>query len=129
MAHQEGTAEKYYRVFEKNKSSVKASKKLHGVTRNCEKNDKELGTKKAAKESGECELVIADSLGTNKLPGKKVLLQALQNLFAEEISLQSFTMSLVREKIQSDPILCKESPIRVYGRIRAEWRHSSQTAW
>ena len=69
--------------------------------------------KKAANESGECELVIADSLGTNKLPGKKVLLQALQNLFAEEISLQSFTMSLVREKIQSEPILCKESPKRV----------------
>ena len=81
--------------------------------RNCENNDKELGTRKAANESGECELVIADSLGTNKLPGKKVLLQALQNLFAEEISLQSFTMSLVREKIQSDPILCKESPKRV----------------
>ena len=40
MAHQEGTAEKYYRVFEKNKSSVKASKKLHGVMRNCEKNKK-----------------------------------------------------------------------------------------
>ena len=62
-----------------------------------------------------CELVIADSLGTNKLPGKKVLLQALQNLFAEEISLQSFTMSLVREKIQSDPILCKESPKKSIG--------------
>ena len=58
--------------------------------RNFEKNDKELGTRKAANESGECELVIADSLGTNKLPGKKVLLQALQNLFAEEISLQRF---------------------------------------
>ena len=38
-------------------------------------------------------------------------------------------MSLVREKIQSDPILCKESPKRVYDRIRVEWRYSSQTAW
>ena len=38
-------------------------------------------------------------------------------------------MSLVREKIQSDLILCKESPKRVYNRIHTEWRYSSQTAW
>ena len=60
MAHQEGTAEKYYRIFEKNKSSVKASKKLHGVTRNCEKNDKELGTRTRT----------ADSLGMERAPWK-----------------------------------------------------------
>lgn len=37
-------------------------------------------------------------------------------------------MSLVREKIQSDPILCKESPKRLYDRIPLKWRYSSQTA-
>ena len=88
-----------------------------------------MGTRKAVNESNECEPVTAASLGMKRAPWKEESLQALQNLFAEEISLQSVTMSLVREKIQSDPILCKESPIRVYGRIRAEWRHSSQTAW
>ena len=64
-----------------------------------------------------------------RAPWKEESLQVRQNLFAEEVSLQSVTMSLFREKIQSDPILCKESPIRVYGRIRAEWCHGSQTAW
>ena len=85
----------------------------HGVIRNCEKDDKKLGTRKAVNESNECELVTAASLGMERAPWKEESLQALQNLFAEEISLQSFTMSLVREKIQSDPILCKESPKRV----------------
>ena len=126
MAHREGTAEKYYRLFGKNKSSVKASKKLHGVMRNCEENDKELRTRKAINKSSESELVTADSPGTERAPWKEESLQALLNLFAEEISLQSVTMSLVREKIQSDPILCKESPKRVYDRIRAEWRYKSQ---
>ena len=87
MAHQEGTAEKYYRVFEKNKSSVKASKKLHGVMRNCEKNDKELGTRKEVNEFSEYELVTANSLGMERAPWKEESLQTLQNLFAKEISL------------------------------------------
>ena len=87
MAHQEGTAEKYYRVFEKNKSSVKASKKLHGVMRNCEKNDKELGTRKKVNEFSEYELVTANSLGMERAPWKEESLQTLQNSFAKEISL------------------------------------------
>ena len=119
MAHRECTAEKYDRLSEKNKLSVKASKKLHGIMRNCEENDKELSTRKAVNGSSECELVTADSPGTERAPWKEESLQALLNLFAEEISLQSVIMSLVREKIQSDPILCKESPKRVYVRIRA----------
>ena len=119
MAHRECTAEKYDRLSEKNKLSVKASKKLHGVMRNCEENDKELCTRKAVNESSECELVTADFPGTERAPWKEESLQALLNLFAEEISLQSVIMSLVRGKIQSDPILCTESPKRVYVRIRA----------
>ena len=34
MAHRESTAEKYYRVFDKRRSSVKASEVLHGIMRN-----------------------------------------------------------------------------------------------
>ena len=36
MAHRENTAQKYHRVLEKSKSSVKASQKLHGIMRNTE---------------------------------------------------------------------------------------------
>ena len=36
MAHRENTAQKYYRVLEKSKSSVKASQKLHRIMRNTE---------------------------------------------------------------------------------------------
>ena len=118
-----------WEICEARKNLSRSQLSPHGVIRNCEKDDKELGTRKAVNESNECELVTAASLGMERAPWKEESLQALQNLFAEEISLQSVTMSLVREKIQSDPILCKESPIRVYGRISAEWRHSLQTAW
>ena len=67
MAHRECTAEKYDRLSEKNKIFVKASKKLHGIMRNCEENDKELSTGKAVNES-ECELLTADSPGTERAP-------------------------------------------------------------
>ena len=39
MAHRESTAEKYYRVFDKSRSSVKASQVLHGMMRNEEKSN------------------------------------------------------------------------------------------
>ena len=68
MAHRECTAEKYDRLSEKNKTFVKASKKLHGIMRNCEENDKELSTGKAVNESSECELLTADSPGTERAP-------------------------------------------------------------
>ena len=86
MAHREGTAEKYYRLFEKNKSSVKASKKLHGVMRNGEENDKELSTRKAVKESSESELLTADSPGTERAPWKEdVLTSAAKSICRRNI--------------------------------------------
>ena len=55
--------------------------------RNCEKNDKELGTRKEVNEFSEYELVTANSLGMERAPWKEESLQTLQNLFAKEISL------------------------------------------
>ena len=55
--------------------------------RNCEKNDKELGTRKEVNEFREYELVTANSLGMERAPWKEESLQTLQNLFAKEISL------------------------------------------
>ena len=46
MAHREPTAEKYYRVFDKSRSSVKASQVLHGMMRNEEQsNEKRIKEK------------------------------------------------------------------------------------
>ena len=122
MAHREGTAEKYYRLFEKNKSSVKASKKLHGVMRNGEENDKELSTRKAVKESSESELLTADSPGTERAPWKEdVLTSAAKSICRRNIVAKCHHVFQFEKKIQSDPILCTESPKRVYDRIRGEW--------
>ena len=55
-----------------------------GFMRNCEKNDKELGTRKEVNESKECELVTADSLGTERARRKEESLQALQFLLQKK---------------------------------------------
>ena len=127
MAHREETATKYYRVFEKNKSSVKASQKLHAVMRNCEANDKGERTEKALDESqsNESEHIAASSPVIVRSPWKEESVKALCDVFAEEISAQQITITSVREKIQSHPILSKEDPKRVLDRIRAEWRYNT----
>ena len=54
--------------------------------RNCEKNDEELGTRKAVDESNESELVTADSLGTERAPWKEdVLTSAAKSICRRNI--------------------------------------------
>lgn len=129
MAHREDTAAKYYRVFDKNKSSVKASQKLHGIMRNSEEIDKEERTEKALDESkmNESEHFATSSPIIVRFPWKEEAVKAMFELFEEEISAQQITLPCVREKIQSHPVLSKEDPKRVYDRIRAEWRYKTQT--
>lgn len=52
MAHRESTAEKYYRVFDKHRSSVKASQMLHGMMRNAEKEELFQTGKEVEEENG-----------------------------------------------------------------------------
>ena len=59
-----------WEICEALKNLSRSQPSPHGVIRNCEKDDKKLGTRKAVNESNECELVTAASLW-NELPGKK----------------------------------------------------------
>ena len=128
MAHREVTAQKYYRVLEKSKSSVKASQKLHGIMRNTEESSEaKQQAQEHPKEVTEDDTTIHDeSPMVERIQWTDESLNAIQTLFAKEIDAQNITISCVRQKIQSDPILSKEDPKRVYDRVRAEWRFKSK---
>ena len=135
MAH---TAEKYYRVFDKRRSSVKASQVLHGIMRNAEKRFEEMqkgkveeslqpGKKveeeshKSSEERSEekMEELSQEVQGVEKEREEKT--NAIKHLFRAEINAQSISIASVREKIRSYPILCNEEAKKVYDKVRAHW--------
>lgn len=124
IAHREITEQKYYRVLEKSKSSVKASQKLRGIMRNTD----ESSRAKQQAQTYPHEVTVDDtavqdeSLVAEGAPWREESMDAIRTLFAEEIIVQNITISCVRQKIQDDPILSKGEPKRVYARVRAEWR-------
>ena len=149
MAHRETTAEKYYRVLYKSKSSVKASQILHGMMRNPQKSEgesskneiKELApTAEGAKvgneksEEGRVKELALSSKGVKEneeslsiaSPISDQVANAIKELFRSEINEQKISMASVREKIQSNPILVKEGAKKVYDKVWAQWRFSTQ---
>ena len=99
MAHREDTAQKYYRVFEKSKSSVKASIKLYGIMRNADDS-----SEAEEQEQTDLEDVTKDDtkiqdkvLLPERVPWKEESINAIQAVFAEEIAAQDITMSCVRQ--------------------------------
>ncbi|KAJ7386730.1 hypothetical protein OS493_006742 [Desmophyllum pertusum] len=130
MSHRESTAEKYYRVFDKNKSSVKASQTLHGMMRNTKSKSpivREEESEEGVDKFAENKDVQGDSATTSRSPWNEDSIEALRTLFKEEISAQSVSMTCVRDKIESNPVLCLEDPKRVYDKVRAEWRYKGNT--
>lgn len=138
MAHRESTAEKYYRVLDKSRSSVKASQVLHGIMRNEEKrNEKRLKEKTEEKSNsgsveemtneksntGSVEEMTSEKRNSQSLEEK---MDAIKKLFGPEIDAQSISIATVREKICLNPILCNEDAKKVYDKIRAQWRYKAQ---
>ena len=52
----------------------------------------------------------------------KQQIEAMRELFHEEIDQKSVTMALVREKITDNAILCNQDPKKICDRVRSEWR-------
>lgn len=135
MAHRETSAEKYYRVLDKSKSSVKASQILHGMMRNPQKS--EGGSNKHEMKELAPTVEEEAEIGNEKVEGgiKELALSskeveektnAIKELFRSEINEQKICMASVREKIQSNPILVKESAKKVYDKVRAQWQFNSK---
>ena len=125
MAHREDTAQKYYRVFEKSKSSVRASQKLHGIMRS-HGEDKSTPETYAANSQVDEDTTgckpsdPATSSLTKRSPWKEDSLQAIWTFFQEEIVIKRISIYVVQKKKKARPSLYKEDPKRVYDRIRAE---------
>jgi len=104
MAHQEETAQKYYRVFEKSKSSVKASQTLHGIMRNTDESSENLQpTQTSLPEATKDDTKIQEGQNPRKperVPWKEESINAIQTLFAEEIAAQNITFTGVKEKLR-----------------------------
>ena len=124
MAHRENTAQKYYRVFEKGKSLVKASQKLNTIMRSHAHHENSRHTLPAEED---CKIPDSTLDDVARSTSKRVSwnedeLAAIRSIFQEEIAAKSVTIEVVRRKIQTHPSLATKNPKRVYDRIRAEWR-------
>ena len=117
MAHREDTAQKYYRVFEKSKSSVKASQRLHGIMRNSGHGETVTCSEELpdTEQKNVCEMHATgeQSSCTKRSPWTEDAIEAVQSVFKEEIDAQKISIDTVREKIKLNPCLKKESPKRV----------------
>ena len=131
MAHDVATARKYYRLQEKAKSSVKASRKLRTVMREQpqkkishdpekESEDNESCSKISAKE--ECQSKASKATWTAE---RKAV---LRTVFQEEINQKEVTLQAVRSKIANHAELKDEDPKRVLDKVRSEWRYSKQSS-
>lgn len=88
MAHRESTAEKYYRLFDKRKSSVKASQALHVMIREGTQKEEKQESKQAVEKSPENIDFQDKRILTARSPWNEDSLTAVQALFQEEIATQ-----------------------------------------
>lgn len=117
MAHRESTAEKYYRLFDKRKSSVKASQALHGMMRETEQKEEKQESKQAVEQFPENNDFQDKCVPTARSPWNEDSLKAVQALFQE----------IATQDIKRDPVLRHEDPKRVYNKVRAQWRYKGKT--
>lgn len=141
MAHNLSTAKKYYRLQEKSKSSVSASKQLRQIMRreadsekSSSSNQFEVETPKVLEgkqfsNSESCDAFDDSSnLSTpverapGKVPWNKDKEFAVENLFKEEIQNQSVSMEIIRAKISANDFLKNEDPKRILDKVRSKWR-------
>ena len=123
MAHNTGTAQRYYKLHEKSLSSVQASKQLRKVMRGkIQEEDgyedpKSTVTSTSQATSDEC---ISTSPRISWSTDKEKM---LKTLFKEEIEKKKISIVTVKSKISGNPLLGNESPKRVYDKVRAQWRY------
>ena len=102
MAHRKETAQKYYRVFEKSKSSVRASQTLHGIMRNTDESSENLQeTQTSLPQATKDDTKIQERQNprkTERVPWKEESIVAIQTLFSKEIAAQNITFTGVKEK-------------------------------
>ena len=130
MAHNLQTANKYYRLQEKSKSSVQAYKQLRNIMR--QQSDNPDQTLKAKPNSisvslspSASEAVVPKTSKRSWKEDKEALIKAV---FKDEIEREAITLATVKAKISDQPQLREEDPKRVMDKVRAQWRFSKASS-
>lgn len=123
MAHNVGTARHYYKLNEKSKSSVKASRQLRCVMRG--ENEQKESDRKGLPVISSPEKCKSKTSKGSWSPAKETL---VRDVFEKEIAQQSVSLEIVKSKISKLPELQNESPKRVLDKVRSQWRYEKNTA-
>ena len=122
MAHNVSTAVHYYKLTEKSKSSVKASKQLRNVMRG-ENQQKEMDKEENAV-SPPTDKCQSNASRASWSPEAESL---VKDLFQGEIVERSISLGTVKSKISDHPVLQNEDPKRVLDKVRSQWRYAKET--
>lgn len=127
MAHKEGTAERFYRLKEKEKACVQAASSLTTIMRSAEPKKGVEDTLPTATTSHDVSLAADDRNNKERMLWDEEQVATLKDVFCTEIENKSITMAEVREKIQEHPVLRRLDPRKVYDKIRSEWRFNDKS--
>ena len=116
MAHRESTAERYYRVFEKRRSSVKVPHALHRIMRNAEKCYEER-----LKENVEdplqpgydsCDIISPTEATARSKPDvfSPIQVQFLLHLFQDMINGATISKPVIMQRVRKDNRVRKCKP-------------------
>jgi len=124
MAHEESTAQRYYKLHEKQKSSIQAASELPSIMRATSTANKVSEEGTSMTKIGEANPANSEFERTkeNQITWDAQQIAAIRELFQEEISQKSVTMQEVRDKIKDHPTLYDKDAKKVCDRVRSEWR-------
>lgn len=118
MCHRVSTAQKCYRLAEREKTSVEASKQLAELL--SEDSPLETSDVEAHTSSAEPVPCTGDNIRSQRMIWNEVQLAELRSLFDEEIKLNAITVNAVRTKIKGNSVLATVDPRKAYDRLRHE---------
>lgn len=119
MAHKESTAQKYYKLQEKQQSCIKAAAHLPEIMRAANKASEEVTSITNVNEENP---IRTKGTKERQSTWNKQEIKAIRELFHEEINKKSVTMAEVREKLEGHPTLSNDDAKKVCDRVRSEWR-------
>ena len=122
MAHKESTAQRYYKFHEKQQSCIQAAAELPSIMRATSTANKvsEQGT--TVTKVGETNPASTEGTEQKQIMWNPQQIEAIRELFQQEISQKSVTMQEVRDKIKDYPTLHDQDAKIVCDRVRSEWR-------
>ena len=133
MAHKETTAQRFYRLKEKEEACVQAASCLPQIMGSSEPKQG-IKRKEATFESSDAVIsTVADKDGADEVLKERLVwneedITALKEVFSKEIEAKSLTTAVVKDKIQDHPTLCRLDPKKVYDKVRSEWRFGNNTS-